>query len=349
MCLCSSGTAAAYFEKVEEVFSSKSIPWYNCVAFSIDSTSVNVGRHNSIKTTLEAQNPALYTLGCPCHFIHNAAHKASKELESASGFDVEEMAVDVFYYFDHSTKRKGELREFSHFCDIESRKMLKYVSTRWLSLQRSIERTLKQYPALRSYFLSQDDNVSDRRLSRLQVLFSDPMTEAYLLFYQSVMPVFMKINLLLQRNSPCIHFLHGAMEKMLRTLLGRFVTVSAMDSTNTVVDVDFVSKENQLSDRDLMVGFITKQVLTRLQDEVEPTKFNKFYAGVCAFFVGGLPILLTSFPGMILFFSMLILLALKNEKLVPLALWSTSSHDFHNICHHNILMMSMMSSACIRA
>lgn len=54
MCLCSSGTAAAYFDKLEEVFFSKSIPWYNCVAFSVDSTSVNVGKHNSIKTRLEA-------------------------------------------------------------------------------------------------------------------------------------------------------------------------------------------------------------------------------------------------------------------------------------------------------
>ena len=115
MCLCSSGTAATYFEKIEEVFSSKSIPWCNCVAFSVDSTSVNVGRHNSIKTRLEAKNPALYTLGCPCHFIHNAAHKAAKQLEAASGFDVEEMAVDVFYYFDYSTKRKGQLREFAQF------------------------------------------------------------------------------------------------------------------------------------------------------------------------------------------------------------------------------------------
>lgn len=119
MCLCSS---AAYFEKVEEVFNTKSIPWCNCIAFSVDSTSVNVGRHNSIKTRLEAKSPAFYTLGCPCHFIHNAAHKAAKKLELASGFDVEELAVDVFYYFDHSTKRKGELREFAQFCDSESRK-----------------------------------------------------------------------------------------------------------------------------------------------------------------------------------------------------------------------------------
>lgn len=58
--------------------------------------------------------------------------------------------------------------------------MLKYVSTRWLSLQSSVERILTQYPALRSYFLSQDESESDRRLSRLQALFNDSMTEACL-------------------------------------------------------------------------------------------------------------------------------------------------------------------------
>ena len=125
MTLCSTGTAVAYFDKVEEVFVSKSIPWCNCVGFSVDSASVNVGRHNSIKTRLEAKNPALYTLGCPCHFLHNTAHKGTKEFETVCGFDVEEMAVDVFYYFDHSTKRKGELREYAQFCDVEYRKMFK--------------------------------------------------------------------------------------------------------------------------------------------------------------------------------------------------------------------------------
>lgn len=65
---------------------------------------------NSIKTRLEAKNPALCTLECPSHFLHNAAHKAAKQLEAGSCFDVEEMAVDVFYYFDHSTIRKGQLR-----------------------------------------------------------------------------------------------------------------------------------------------------------------------------------------------------------------------------------------------
>ena len=107
MCLCNQGTAAVYFEKVEEVFVSHNIPWSNCIALSVDSTSVTIGRHNSIKSRLESKNPSVYTLGCPCHFIHNAAHKASTKLGVASGFDVEELAVDIYYYFDHSTKRES--------------------------------------------------------------------------------------------------------------------------------------------------------------------------------------------------------------------------------------------------
>ena len=144
---------------------------------------------------------------------------------------------------------------------------------------------LKQYSALRSYFLSQDENESDCRLSRLQGLFNDPMTEVNLLFYQSVLPVFTKTNLLLQRDSPRIHFLYDAMERVLRTLLGRLVTVTAMDSANTVVEVDFNSKPNQLIDSQLMIGFTTKQVLGRVQDEVQPSKVKKFYNGVRVFYV----------------------------------------------------------------
>lgn len=41
----------------------------------------------------------------------------------------------------------------------------------------------------------------------------------------------------------------------LKMLLGRFVTVSAINVTNTVVDVDFISRMNQISNRELMVGF----------------------------------------------------------------------------------------------
>ena len=62
------------------------------------------------------------------------------------------------------------------------------------------------------------------------------------------------------------------------------------------MDVDFVSKTNQLSDKELMVGFTKKQVLTRLQEEVEPSRIKKFYTGVRAFFTGCLTYVVDNFP-----------------------------------------------------
>ena len=62
--------------------------------------------------------------------------------------------IDNYYYFDKSTKRKSELLEYCMFCDTEYRKVLKHISTRWLSLELAVDRILRVYPGLRSYFLS---------------------------------------------------------------------------------------------------------------------------------------------------------------------------------------------------
>ena len=70
-------------------------------------------------------------------------------------FDVEELMIDNYYYFDKSSKRKNGLADYCGFCDIEYRKVLKHISTRWLSLELAVERTLRQYQGLKSYFLSQ--------------------------------------------------------------------------------------------------------------------------------------------------------------------------------------------------
>ena len=58
--------------------------------------------------------------------------------------------VDNFYFFDKSTKRKNGLAEYLVFCDVEYRKVLKHVNTRWLSLELAIDRTLRLYPGLKS-------------------------------------------------------------------------------------------------------------------------------------------------------------------------------------------------------
>ena len=82
--------------------------------------------------------------------------------------------VDLYYWFDYSTKRKNKLAEYANFCDQEYRQIVKHVSMRWLSLEKSVTRTLTQYASLRSYFLSEQE--SSARFKRSKDAFSDPST-----------------------------------------------------------------------------------------------------------------------------------------------------------------------------
>lgn len=68
--------------------------------------------------------------------------------------------IDLYYWFEKSTKRKASLSEYCSFCDINYRKIVKHVNTRWLSLERATTRVLQQYDALRSYFLSEGRHVT---------------------------------------------------------------------------------------------------------------------------------------------------------------------------------------------
>ena len=161
----------------------------------LDNASVNLGKHKGLYTHFEKQNPNIYTAGCPCHIVHNIAGHAAKAFADDSDFIVSEFLVDIYYYFEKSTKRQATLKNFCDFRDQDYRKMLKYGATRWLSKETCIERVLQQYRSLKIYFARQKPVKSNQRLVRLQRYFEDPLTEIYLLFYQSALPCSLKSTL----------------------------------------------------------------------------------------------------------------------------------------------------------
>ena len=71
MCLTKgteSATAASIFKKMDDVLKENGISWSNCVGVSVDNTSVNLGKKNSIMTRV-LQTKFAYVNGHTCPYV----------------------------------------------------------------------------------------------------------------------------------------------------------------------------------------------------------------------------------------------------------------------------------------
>ena len=112
MCLTPGGggvTAAYIFSSIEEKFDKYSIPWENCVYLYVDNTNTMVGKKNSVVSRFLHKNDRIFISGCPCHLVHIAANNANDAFREYIGINVEDVLVDLFYWFDKSAKRNGKL------------------------------------------------------------------------------------------------------------------------------------------------------------------------------------------------------------------------------------------------
>ena len=189
MCFSKVSTVVGIFSFTDNVFQKYDIPWENCTSLGVDNTFVNVGRHNSRK-----MNSNIFQMGCPCHIAHNAAKKTTTTIENVvNNFDIAQLFLDIYFHFDYSSKHKNLLVEICDFCNQEYFKILKFHRFCWLGLSTCIERTLKLFPSVRSYFLSGNEERTDAersksRINRLIDAFTDLMTEVYCMFLDGVLP-----------------------------------------------------------------------------------------------------------------------------------------------------------------
>ena len=90
---------------------------------------------------------------------------------------------------------------------------IKLVSTRWLCLEMCVNRELKKFKGLKSYFLS-ENFPGGNRFKHLKNNYSDNMTEIYLLFYQAVLPCFTNLNKIFQREEPPVYITPSGAETL---------------------------------------------------------------------------------------------------------------------------------------
>lgn len=158
-----------------------------CIAFGADNTNTNFGSvlrrdgqniFTRLKTFLGRD---INGIGCPAHICNNSIHFVMDHLS----VDIDSIMFKIVKHFSIYTVRVEALKEFCDNADVDFKVILSHSKTRWLSLFPVIERVLKMYQPLKSYFLSIESPPVV-----LKTFFEDPLNEMLLFFVHSLAAVF---------------------------------------------------------------------------------------------------------------------------------------------------------------
>lgn len=148
------------------------------ICFCGDNAKVNFGGEtrggqNNVFYRLKQVYPNLLGVGCVAHVTHNALKFACEEIP----FDVEWVVVKIYSHFYLNTVRDTKLKAFCEESDVEYEKLLGYAKTRFLALAPAVQRILKIFDALQTYFRS-----IKKGEKKLKDFFDCPSSKFWLLF-----------------------------------------------------------------------------------------------------------------------------------------------------------------------
>ena len=163
------------------------ISWNQAVSLSVDNTISMIGVHNSFALCCKAENPQNYFLECPTFGASNATDAFRGGRNQCWGL------TNWFVLLVEQEYQKERDTCWIHWVlwPREYVKILKHLSTRWLSFEQCVEHTIKKCAGLRSYLLS--ESFADARFQRLWNASGNPVTEVVLCFSSCNHPFFHKL------------------------------------------------------------------------------------------------------------------------------------------------------------
>ena len=385
-------TGENIFKLLDDELQKRKIPWSNCISFAADNANVMQGAGKGVAGYIKKQNPSIYILGCPCHLMHIAAERAAKELP----LDLHDVLTKIWYYLDKSSNRHQDLKKFQVLCDVSTHKILKHVSTRWLSLGLCLTRLLEQWGPLRKYFedeyqkkkipskphaavsvvasakyrpgtsvekvdkkhphsqskadklaktaeafkatqgsfnLAQSmfsqghlqekatdkkkkevkatekatKNAEEEKLCQSSAAFNKVKvvrdfllsrnTHLYCLFLTAVIPLFEKANVILQKDAPQVHLLHGILTEQIMDIFSKFLKPTAMVDEDfkpyLVHKISYKDKSQQKSDSNLFIGAEAKNYVEANGSKI---RLTEFYSSVRNYYTAACNYMLSKFP-----------------------------------------------------
>jgi len=161
--------------------------------------------------------------------VHVATSKGHDSFAKVIGANIEDLYIDLYYWFEKSSKRKGVLLEYVEFCGHEYAKILKRVNKVAVIGKVCAVSTWKVQWTQVIFFVSEE--FADQRFSRLRDTFTNPLTYVALLFQHASIPLFNNFNKLSQSEEPIIHMLHDSTIQLARSLANRIITPQVLRDT----------------------------------------------------------------------------------------------------------------------
>ncbi|XP_066590784.1 zinc finger MYM-type protein 6-like [Prorops nasuta] len=243
-------------DKLFKAFSSelikKEIPISQIIGLSCDNASVMVGKHDSFQTRLLKNCPRLVTMPCICHSSALVASNACKTLPVECGNFIKKIVT----FINGSPKRTAIFKDFQQSFEKETKNLLKYAETRWLSRHTCIERILEQWNIIHTFLL---ELMSENKSQAEEMLLSmnNPETKAYLYFLENVLKKFNSFNAFFQASETRIHVLHKSCMKFLMFLLQKFIKPALLKDEILIPylrNIDFGRTDNQLPLQSIDIG-----------------------------------------------------------------------------------------------
>ena len=301
-----SATGENIFKLLEAELASRDVPWTNCLAVGCDNAPVMTGGNKGVIAFVRKKHPNVFMAGCCLHLVHIAAEKGAVCLPG-----VEDVLVDIFHYFKKSAKRQCEFANMQELFDVEQKRMLKHVCTRWLSIGRCLTRLLHNWVALKAFFKAEKEThdkktkksddaekpYAARTVDSVHTFLKSPTNKLYVLFLEYTVKVFDDVLVNLQSDEPKIHVLRQSLLKVLRNLLVRFVKPAAIRGVS-LVDVNFKSPYNLKNDSELVIGdaaraFIADATNNGLREKRVKAfhgDVKKYFTAVCSYMIAKLPL-----------------------------------------------------------
>ena len=159
------------------------VPFSNLISFTSDTCNIMKGCRNGVIAKLRESQSSIIDVYCICHLLNLCVKSAMKTLP----LKVDDLMVDVFYYFRNSVKRVTALQEYATFCDSEYKTVLKHSETRWLSLRRAVVRMLDIWDCLCSYFRSHADVDKPGKVKSICLILNHPLAKPWLCFLRNIL------------------------------------------------------------------------------------------------------------------------------------------------------------------